>query len=186
MYTGEQLHPSDKFVVRHGERYFNIMEQVVDTHPEWNESMKEAEKELKNPVKNFDKLKTLYDKVKKAEDEEKRKLLLHSRPHPEIPRSFTDSRIPMPFSHIPKVLMYRKPYDGDDDSVYRTPAKTRREVEDNGEDDNVLLQSREEKKPTSRLFNSPSSSMWFAPTVLETNPNLVPRRFDFRRDGDRK
>ena len=168
-----------------GEQHFNITEQVVNTHPEWNESMKEAEKELKNPVKNFDKLKTLYDKVKKAEDEEKRKLLLHSRPHPEIPRSFTDSRNHMPFSHIPKELMYRKPYDGDDNSVYRTPAKTRREGEDkdNGEDDNVLLRSREEKKPTSRLFNGPSSSMWFAPTVSDIGPR---RRIDFitRDDGD--
>jgi hypothetical protein len=184
MYTGEKLRPSHNSVVRHGDRYFNITEQVVDTHPEWNESMKEAEKELKNPVKNFDKLKTLYDKVKKAEDDETRETMIHSSLLPsKSPRSFTYRRNSNPYSHIPNEFMYRKPYDDDDDGdAYRTPAKTRGE----NEYDNVLLQSITEKKPTSRLFNGPSSSMRsFAPTLSDPDTNRFSHRIDFpHEDGN--
>lgn len=184
MYTGEQLHPSHKSVVRHGDRYFNIMERVVDNNPELKYSIQEAENELKNPVKNFEKLKTLYDKVKKAEDDEKRESMLHNRLLPSTTlRSFTDSRVSTPFSHIPKEFMYRKPYD-DDEDLYRTPAKRRggddeEEVEYGDYPETQLLHSREEKKPTSRLFTEPST---LAPTVFY--PNHVHRRIVFSTNGD--
>ncbi len=150
MYTGEQLRPSHNSVVRHGDRYFNIMERVVDSNPDWASSMKAAEEELKNPVKNFDKLKTLYDKVKKAEDDETRETMIHSSLLPsKSPRSFTYRRNSNPYSHIPNEFMYRKPYDGDDDGdAYRTPAKTRGDDgddSDDGDDFDMLLQSRKKK-----------------------------------------
>jgi hypothetical protein len=150
MYTGEKLRPSHNSVVRHGDRYFNIMERVFDSNPDWASSMKAAEEELKNPVKNFDKLKTLYDKVKKAEDDETRETMIHSSLLPsKSPRSFTDRRNSNLYSHIPNEFMYRKPYDGDDDGdAYRTPAKTRDDDgddSDDGDDFDMLLQSRKKK-----------------------------------------
>jgi len=162
------------------------MERVFDSNPELKYSIQEAQNELKNPVKNFDKLKTLYDKVKKAEDDKKREAMIDSSraSHHASMRSFMDdTRSPMPFSHIPKEFMYHKPYSVE--NLYRTPVKTR--DDDDDDDDEVyedpetqLLQSRNEKKPKSRLFMEPPPSTMhsFAPTIYEPYPTTV-RHFDF-------
>lgn len=175
MYTGEQLHPKHNSIVRHGDRYFNIMERVVDKHPAWKESFQEAEKELKDPVKNFDKLKTLYDKVKNAEDDEKREAIIHNRIRPSsLQRSFMDSRISNPLSRIPIPEELYSRGRKQQFELFRTPIKTR------GDDDSEpLLRTIKEKKPITRLLTSPLSLMQsFAPTEREPNP--VGRRIDFQ------
>lgn len=181
MYTGEQLHPKHNSIVRHGDRYFNIMERVVDKHHACKESFQEAEKELKDPVKNFDKLKTLYDKVKNAKDDEKREEVIHNRIRPSsLQRSFMDSRISNPLSRIPIPIPEELYSRGRKQQIelFRTPIKTR------GDDDErePLLRTIKEKKPNSKLLTSPLSLMQsFAPTEREPNP--VGRRIDFQ-DGD--
>jgi hypothetical protein len=156
LYTGEQLHPNNKSVVRHGDRYFNITERVID--PEIKYSIKEALDELEDPVKTADKLKTVYDKFKQAEDEKKRKATIN-RTHlpPASLRSFSDViRSPMQFSHIPKELIYHKPgYD----HLHRTPENPQGGNDENGEGEGEEAAAGGRRTYTERQQNHEAATM---------------------------
>jgi hypothetical protein len=74
---------SDGNIVNNGQRYGTFADIPVDPV---KSSIEELKKELKNDVKSFEKIKTLYDKIMKKVEEEKRKQMNSMEQHPALRR----------------------------------------------------------------------------------------------------
>lgn len=98
--AGYNPHPSDGSVVKYGERYYRTFADIpIDAGIKATiNNLKRELKDIEDPVKNFDKIKSAYDKVISKLEEEKRQQYKENggNPKPITASTFSSS----PFSSV--------------------------------------------------------------------------------------
>lgn len=117
--AGYNPHPSDGSVVKYGERYYRTFADIpIDKGlKEDIDNLKKGLEELDDPVKNYDKIKLVYDKVISKLDEEKRQQEAKERVRTLAPNTTptlsSSSNYPLLESSL-KTPVYVKPINRDD------------------------------------------------------------------------
>ena len=99
--VGYNPHPSDGSVVKYGERYYRTIADIPidEGTKEIINNLKKELKDLKDPVKNFDKIKSAYDKViSKLEEKKQQDKENGGKSNPITASTFSPSPSVPPFS----------------------------------------------------------------------------------------
>jgi hypothetical protein len=110
--VGRNPRPSDGSVVKYGERYYSTFADIPidEGTKEIINNLKRELKDLKDPVKNFDKINSVYDKVISKLEEEKRQQDKENggKSNPITASTFSQS----PFSSVPPFSLQQKGSQG--------------------------------------------------------------------------